>query len=103
MYSDEALTTSKYEDNALRIWENKGIETGARVVNQNINEDSSHSNFDFNSEDLSTLPDSDSWHVIGSETYGNENLNAVPKGFWYTTIFHFADGSTAMTDIKQKQ
>ena len=103
MYSDEALTTSKYEDNALRIWENKGIETGARVVNQNINEDSSHSNFDFNSEDLSTLPDSDSWHVIGSETYGNENIKTVPKGFWYTTIFHFADGSTAMTDIKQKQ
>lgn len=103
MYSDEALTASKYEENALRIWENKGVETGARVVNQKINEDNLHSIFAYNSEDLSTLPNADSWHVIGSETYGNENLNAVPKGFWYTTIFHFADGSTAMTDIRQKQ
>ena len=45
----------------------------------------------------------DTWHVTGSETYGNENIKTVPKGFWYTTIFHFADGTVVMTDIKQKQ
>ena len=118
MYSDEVLTTSKYDDNAIRIWENKGVETGVRVVNNTINEDNSHSNYTFTSQNqennpenpednpenttIIPAPDPDSWHIVGSETYGNENLDSVPKGFWYTTIFHFADGSTAMTDIKQK-
>ena len=132
MYSDEPLTTSKYDDNAIRIWENKGVETGVRVVNKTINEDNLHSNYTYtpqnqgnntdnpedNPEDpgdtpanpddntenttTSSAPDPESWHIVGSETYSNENLNAVPRGFWYTTIFHFADGSTAMTDIKQK-
>ena len=103
MYSDEPLTTSKYDDNAVRIWENKGVETGARVVNKTINEDFSHASYTIYPDHPENNPNSDNWHLVGSETYGNENIKTVPKGFWYTTIFHFADGSTAMTDIKQKQ
>ena len=103
MYSDEPLTTSKYDDNAVRIWENKGAETGARVVNKTINEDFSHASYTIYPDHPENNPNSDNWHLVGSETYGNENIKTVPKGFWYTTIFHFADGSTAMTDIKQKQ
>ena len=165
MYSDEPLTESKYDDNAVRIWENRGVETGVRVVNRSINEDNYHSKHFYYHENNnndpnngenpeyipddqnngvdptdpnsgvdpdnngggSTEPDSgdefdpypddpvnptgdpsknpvpEDWHVVGSETYGNENLKSVPKGFYYTTIFHFADGSVAMTDIKQKR
>ncbi len=141
MYSDEPLTESKYDDNAVRIWENKGVETGARVVNRTINEDNYHSRHFYyfvsndpdNNGEESTEPTDptetnnwlnpddpnydpvnpsgdpeknpvpEDWHVVGSETYGNENLKSVPKGFYYTTIFHFADGSVAMTDIKQKR
>ena len=29
-------------------------------------------------------------------------VDEIPSGFSYVTVFHFADGTTAMTDIKQK-
>ncbi|MCR5285194.1 MAG: hypothetical protein K6D95_06330 [Treponema sp.] len=35
-------------------------------------------------------------------TYGNENYESVPSGYYYTTIVHFADGTTLMSEVKQK-
>ncbi|MBR6297208.1 MAG: fibronectin type III domain-containing protein [Treponema sp.] len=37
-----------------------------------------------------------------SFTYGNECLAGVPKGKYYTTIIHFADGTMAMTGVNKK-
>ncbi len=101
MYSNEQLTTSKYDQNALRIWENMGMETGIKLINSNINEDESHSQYEVG--DGISSPNPELWHDVAIETYSDENLKSIPKGYYYTTIFHFADGSTAMTDIKQKK
>ena len=38
-----------------------------------------------------------------SFTYSNDNLKDIPSGNYYTTIVHFADGTTLMSDVKQKQ
>ena len=38
----------------------------------------------------------------GSFTYANTKTSGVPKGYYYTTVVHFADGTTLMTDVKQK-
>ena len=35
-------------------------------------------------------------------TYGNDKYDVIPSGYYYTTIVHFADGTTLMTDVKQK-
>ena len=35
-------------------------------------------------------------------TYTNDNLKDIPAGYYYTTIVHFADGTTIMSDVKQK-
>lgn len=35
-------------------------------------------------------------------TYGNDKYDAIPSGYYYTTIVHFADGTTLMTEVKQK-
>ena len=35
-------------------------------------------------------------------TYGNDNYKSIPSGYYYTTIVHFADGTTLMTEVKQK-
>ena len=37
-----------------------------------------------------------------SFTYSYDNTSGVPDGYYYTTIIHFADGTTLMTDVKQK-
>lgn len=37
-----------------------------------------------------------------SFTYDKKNLESVPKGSYYTTVVHFADGTSIMTDVKQK-
>ena len=37
-----------------------------------------------------------------SFTYFYDNTNGVPSGYYYTTVVHFADGTTLMTDVKQK-
>ena len=37
-----------------------------------------------------------------SFTYGSDNLKEIPDGYYYTTIVHFADGTTLMGDVKQK-
>ena len=35
-------------------------------------------------------------------TYGSENYKEIPAGYYYTTVVHFADGTTVMGDVKQK-
>ena len=35
-------------------------------------------------------------------TYGTENYDKIPSGYYYTTIVHFADGTVLMSDVKQK-
>ena len=35
-------------------------------------------------------------------TYGNDKYDVIPTGYYYTTIVHFADGTTLMTEVKQK-
>ena len=35
-------------------------------------------------------------------TYGSENYKDIPSGYYYTTVVHFADGTTVMSDVKQK-
>ncbi len=35
-------------------------------------------------------------------TYGNDKYADIPSGYYYTTVVHFADGSKAMTEVKQK-
>lgn len=52
------------------------------------------------------------WETKGLETgiviqdsdfyYTNDNYDDIPDGYYYTTVFHFADGFAQMTDIKQK-
>lgn len=37
-----------------------------------------------------------------SFTYSYDNTSKVPAGYYYTTVVHFADGTTLMTDVKQK-
>lgn len=44
-------------------------------------------------------------HMGGSNstyTYANSHYKDIPKGYYYTTIVHFADGDIAMSEIKQK-
>ncbi len=62
--------------------------------------------------ETSTEEDIPIWETKGIETgiivndsdftYNTDQYNSIPVGNWYTTIFHFADGSTYMTEIKQK-
>ena len=43
--------------------------------------------------------------IVYSETtfsYTDENFEDIPTGCYYTTIFHFVDGTTVMTPVKQK-
>ncbi len=35
-------------------------------------------------------------------TYTNDNLDEIPKDYWYVTIAHFADGTVVLSDVKQK-
>ena len=67
-----------------------GAETGLTVVNHYVIESNNEPYIIPNTETL-----------IGN--YGLDKLKYVPEGAYYTTIFHFADGTVVMTDIKQKQ
>ena len=104
MYSKEKVTESKYDKDAYILWETKGTETGLIVY------PSSHSNSDGSNNQndpygyggYSDPNEQDSFDFI-SRTYGLENLDKIPSGYWYTTILHFADGTVIMSDIKQKQ
>ena len=49
--------------------------------------------------DSNIIPNTET--LIGN--YGLDKLKYVPEGAYYTTIFHFADGTIVMTEIKQKE
>lgn len=74
MFSKFKLTeTSSPQDS--HIWEGRGAETGI------VYNDGSANTF----------------------SYTDENFEAIPSGCYYTTIFHFVDGTIIMTPVKQKQ
>ena len=81
MFSADKLTDSKYSRNALSIWETKGAETGIMIYNT--------TEVNGVQQDI-------------NKTYDLSKLDGIPVGCWYTTIIRFADGTTVMTDIKQK-
>lgn len=81
MFSPDKLTDSKYSRNALSIWETKGAETGIMIYNT--------TEVNGVQQDI-------------NKTYDLSKLDGIPVGCWYTTIIRFADGTTVMTDIKQK-
>ena len=37
-----------------------------------------------------------------NNTYGDDKIKDIPSGYYYTTIVHFADGTTLMGEVKQK-
>jgi hypothetical protein len=93
LYSKTKLTRSKYEKDAASIWENKGAETGVWLLNtepwkERIRPDDGQS---------------DGWErPVKMITYNASNYDFVPTGYYFVTVFHFADGTVTMTDIKQK-
>ena len=109
MFSMEKLTDSKNDKDAALIWENEGAETGLTVINHyeigsnngtdpnNIPDPNNDPNQ--NNEPDFIIPNTET--LIGN--YGLDKLKYVPEGAYYTTIFHFADGTVIMSDIKQKQ
>ncbi|MBR4789451.1 MAG: hypothetical protein IK024_01015 [Treponema sp.] len=60
-----------------------------------------------------TEEDASVWETHGAETgivvensnfsYTDANLDEIPKDYYYATIFHFADGTVVMSEVKQKQ
>ena len=107
MYSEEKLTNSKYDKDAYLIWETKGLETGldiypsSRIPTINYNDpmcNPSSPNYIPGYQPEPTINES----AFKTRTYGLDNYSDIPDGYWYTTIFHFADGTIVMTDIKQK-
>lgn len=73
IYSQSMLTeTNNVED--AHVWEARGYETGI------VTTDGKKQMF----------------------TYSNDNLSQIPKGYWYTTIAHFVDGTILMSPVKQK-
>ncbi len=64
------------------VWETKGREYGLKLL---YGGESDANN---------------SW-LQGNTTY-IAPVNEIPSGFSYVTVFHFADGTTAMSDVKQK-
>ena len=59
------------------IWETKGREYGLKVINS-------------------------AWLTSASTATYTAPVNEIPSGYSYVTIFHFADGTTAMSEVKQK-
>ena len=60
------------------IWETKGREYGLQILNSN-------------------------WLESAATKSYVAPVNEIPSGYSYVTIFHFADGTTAMSEVKQKQ
>ena len=81
----DKLTETTDVENARGIWESKGVETGVAFIDMHPA-----------SQYLEEEP------LLGSGTYKYSNYDSIPDGAYYTTIFHFADGGSVMTNIKQK-
>ena len=109
MYSSEKLTETRLDKDAAAIWEKRGLETGLKVyyTEQPV--------LQANTEELPNPDDPESlieiitgYSIEASKdkinvNYDLSNLDAIPSGYWYTTIVRFVDGTVLMTDIKQKQ
>ncbi len=85
MYSMDKLTETTEVENARGIWESKGVETGLAFIDMHPS-----------SNNLEEEP------LLGAGTYKYSNYDSIPEDAYYTTIFHFADGGSVMTNIKQK-
>ena len=94
MYSSEKLTESRLDKDAAAIWETRGIETGLKVYKRKLPQPS----YDQYGQQAGLADKTDTINV----NYDLANLDKIPSGYWYTTIIHFVDGTTLMTDIKQK-
>ena len=64
----------KFTETDSHTWEGRGVETGL------VYNDAS----------------------AGTFSYTDENYEDIPEGCYYTTIFHFVDGTTIMSPVKQK-
>ncbi len=73
-YNTDAFWT--YDEVAARVWATKGQEFNCRLLNGDSYESASKTY---------TIP-----------------LSEIPSGYSYVVIAHFADGSTIMTDVRQK-
>ena len=86
----------------LDDWLNIGMETGLMQI---VREKETHS---FTVLNDPTNPESGvHTEVIEiqpdySYTYSYDNAAEVPSGYYYTVIVHFADGTTVMSDVRQK-
>ena len=72
--------TVDYEKAYTAVWETRGREYGLKLL--------------YGGEE------DNSW-AQGNTTY-IAPVSEIPAGFSYVTIFHFADGTTVMSDVKQK-
>ena len=69
--------TLDYETAYTAVWETRGKEYGLQLLN-------------------------DQWLDSTASTSYVAPVAQIPSGYSYVTIFHFADGTTAMSDVKQK-
>ena len=69
--------TLDYETAYTAVWETRGKEYGLQLLN-------------------------DQWLTATASTSYVAPVAQIPSGYSYVTIFHFADGTTAMSDVKQK-
>ena len=76
----EKDNTLAYETAYTAVWETKGREYGLKLL--------------YGGE-------ADNSWLQGNTTY-IAPVNEIPAGFSYVTVFHFADGTTVMSDVKQK-
>lgn len=65
------------ETAAAAVWASKGMERGLRLVNTQ-------------------------WYDENKTSTYSAPLDEIPSGYSYVVITHFADGSTAMSDVRQK-
>ena len=65
------------ETAAAAVWASKGMERGLRLINTQ-------------------------WYDENKTSTYSAPLDEIPSGYSYVVITHFADGSTAMSDVRQK-
>ncbi len=78
--NDNNDNTVDYEKAYTAVWETRGREYGLKLL--------------YGGEE------DNNW-AQGNTTY-TAPVSEIPAGFSYVTIFHFADGTTVMSDVKQK-
>ena len=74
----EHLANWEDEDVYIKaIWETKGREYGLKLINSE-------------------------WLTSASTATYTAPVSEIPSGYSYVTIFHFADGTSVMSEVKQK-